>query len=240
MYIYRATWTIWQRFIYYRWFAYCLFNTDILHSLYRRVYIRIYGKIWMTHTADIYCIIYTYILGKGNILYFFNDVPAKGTWEVHHLSTDLNVGSALTWRRHFKVFPKRICIEWRFASLLLATLQACLVPTKSDIVHLVVRYLDSGGRGAYSAFKALTGKALYNPLTSVHGKDMCVLHAVYGTYSSLLRTAARGILPSKRLEWSSQVVALPKKPAKFQAMAPTWPPWLIKLFDNECLIHLSN
>ena len=53
------------------------------------------------------------------------------------------------------------------------THQACLVPTKSDIVHLVVRYLDSGGRGAYSAFKALTGKALYNPLTSVRGKDVC-------------------------------------------------------------------
>eukprot|EP00435_Cladocopium_sp_Y103_P026857 s5005_g6.t1 len=106
--------------------------------------------------------------------------------------------------------------------LLLPTLQACLVPTKSDIVHLVVRYLDNDGRGVYSAFKALTGKALHNPLTSVHGKDMCVVHAVYGTYSSLLRTAARGISPSKRLEWSSQVVALPEKPAKFQVKGPIY------------------
>ena len=187
---------------------------------------------------DTHCwhILYIYIYTWKREHPFFFQCACKrnmgGSPVVHHLSTDLNVGSALTWRWHFKVFPKRICIEWRFASLLLATLQACLVPTKSDIVHLVVRYLDSGGRGAYSAFKALTGKALYNPLTSVHGKDMCVLHAVYGTYSSLLRTAARGMMPSKRLEWSSQVVALPKKPAKFQAMAPTWPPWLIKLFDN--------
>jgi len=117
----------------------------------------------------------------------------------------------------------RVGSHWYdFARIFGQVAEACLVPTKSDIVHLVVRYLDSGGRGAYSAFKALTGKALYNPLTSVHGKDMCVLHAVYGTYSSLLRTAARGILPSKRLEWSSQVVALPKKPAKFQVKGPIY------------------
>ena len=112
------------------------------------------------------------MLGKGS---FFNDVPAKGTWEVDHVSAELECRFGFDLKIAFCIPQKRIIKDlhrMEMLNILQAcswTHQACLVPTKSDIVHLVVRYLDSGGRGAYSAFKALTGKAftiLWHPFAA--------------------------------------------------------------------------
>ena len=60
--------------------------------------------------------------------------------------------------------------------------------------------------GTSNAFKALTGRCLQNPKTSVN--DQCVLRAEYGPYRSLFQKALRG-LPSRRKTWKSRATAMP-------------------------------
>lgn len=99
--------------------------------------------------------------------------------------------------------------------------QAYLVPQPFDIVQLVVRYVpDDSGHGAYSVFKALTGKCLHNPLTSNLGKDLWVVRAVYGSYASLLTKAPRGLLHLKPSKWTVQAVPLPQRPTTVRVPGP--------------------
>lgn len=99
--------------------------------------------------------------------------------------------------------------------------QAYLVPQPLDMVQLVVRYVsDDSGHGAYSVFKALTGKCLHNPLTSNIGKDLWVVRAVYGSYASLLAKAPRGLLHLKPSKWTVQVAPLPERPVNVRVPGP--------------------
>lgn len=99
--------------------------------------------------------------------------------------------------------------------------QAYLVPQPLDMVQLVVRYVsDDSGHGAYSVFKALTGKCLHNPLTSNIGKDLWVVRAVYGSYASLLAKAPRGLLHLKPSKWTVQAAPLPERPVNARVPGP--------------------
>ncbi|CAK9099788.1 unnamed protein product [Durusdinium trenchii] len=103
---------------------------------------------------------------------------------------------------------------YNFASLFGTVLEAYIVvAARAETVNLVVHY--SSNRGPYTAYKALSGRCLYNPMTTADSqnskaKDLSVLRATYGTYASLLSKATRGVLSSMTLQWTGKAIPLPQ------------------------------
>ena len=122
----------------------------------------------------------------------------KSCWNPHRLEMDgmsLEIPSRWAKKVGSKCMPGSHWFE--FARIFGEVIQVDFV-VSSSIAYLVVRFEASG---AYEAYKKLSGRCLY-----FESKDLCVIRAVYGQYSSLLSKA----LKEQSLEWQCQAVAPPK------------------------------
>ena len=96
-----------------------------------------------------------------------------------------------------------------------------VVAARPDTAHLVVNFASK--RGAFSAYKMLSGKCLQNPmsLNEKGSKELSVLRAVYGTYSSILAKATLGVLALGTSK-SNSVIPLPEPPYGGEGRGPVF------------------
>ena len=78
--------------------------------------------------------------------------------------------------------------------------------SQSEVAYLVVHYLDE--KGPQTAYQKLTGRCLYNPMTSTTS-DLVVIRASYGAFAKLMGQALREV-HQHFVVWTSH--ALPLSP----------------------------